>query len=1207
MTNDRPYVNAVLDDKELQESLKSINPKFGDFVTRVAGEAWGLPLIDQKTKALIAIAVDVVNQNHTGPGNPFPAHVNMALKQGATRAEIEELLLFMCVYAGFNKVAGCFGTFNKIFEQSGVVQMISAMRKADYVWRDQKGKLVFYVLLWKRKGITLELFDEYWRNVHGPVCARLPGQHQYWQFHLAHNEGDLLPAIDGIEYNTLAEDQFDGIAQLTFETEADRQTWFKAAAMLMDDEHNLFSKAIGYNTSPGNSKTYVDNIEKGDPNGDIGILKFHVMVKKSDTVSLDEFRKYMTDGFAAAIVKSDLVLKFRLHLFEEVDNSRPDAAGVSHYEPSEKQYQAAFEIAFSNPLEMEKFFASIEYAQAVKNQAKYVKQLYLFPERSAYTFVYDGQMTLAGQRSSRVAELIAKIGATNQLKEDIVSLMSGKVSLMSAKQNVKSGLGHYLQGVQHVGVTVHDMAKSLEFYLEVLGGKLAVAESDLVGDGMQNTLFQKEELDAIAQGVDPKTSDIPKLRDAKEALDVKFISFGNACIELIYFKDGATPNSPNSSRGSIPSHIGNVNAMHISFHVKDDVDLNVFAKMLEEECQKRGLTNVVFNRVIRVKSEEERRNIALKYNSNKFWDEPDLLVEGQPETDFGEFEGWALFYCKGPNGEQLEFNQVTRKAKEHFAKAQLEYNIANGTSFTASDAKASSLTPKQEGDISERVYITFSTPVNASSSTVWNVLLDKIENPERYNPEAQDYKILERHGNQVLREMKALNVTIKERITWDEKTREIRHTLVNNPLFVGQAVNAVVRPASNNPNDLPIITFTLDWEPYNEEGRHVAQEIQAKLAQAVPQAVLNSKTVAEQRDAQKESPFAVLNGNVEATTTNGSKPMLEGLSGTTTDMVKRLFSRGEAFDADGFITLFTDNPVYQFGNFEVCLDKAAIKKSAEDFFSRISAVYHDIKTIWEVRDVVFVEMDVTYWRKDGSVVSLPCCDIFRMEGDKFSELRIFMDVNPVFDPTIPVPNSASVFTVSQGKKLTPPNTMKKHFAEHLEGKKRVETGFAPKWSIDGPKWSIDKEGVNLSEQLQAAVHLSEAVLAEDWEQVKTFLTDDIFYKVGSAEPVYGRQAVADFLSSLFQNTAKFTGHEVRKICNEPGIILVEMDAKYITVKDKKHLTIACCDIYRMRGNQVSEWRVYADILPFYQTDPDEQQPQKNGNGNKQLSGARLRK
>jgi 4-carboxymuconolactone decarboxylase len=108
------YTNAVLDDHELQAGLNSINPKFGDFCTRVAGEAWGLPLIDQKTKALITIAVDVVNQDQVGPGSPFAAHVNMAMKQGATKEEIEELLLFMCVYAGFNKAAGCFGALKEI-------------------------------------------------------------------------------------------------------------------------------------------------------------------------------------------------------------------------------------------------------------------------------------------------------------------------------------------------------------------------------------------------------------------------------------------------------------------------------------------------------------------------------------------------------------------------------------------------------------------------------------------------------------------------------------------------------------------------------------------------------------------------------------------------------------------------------------------------------------------------------------------------------------------------------------------------------------------------------------------------------------------------------------------------------------------------------------------------------------------------------------
>lgn len=106
--------NAVLADTQLQEALTGINAKWGDFCIRAAGEVWGLPLIDQRTKALITIAIDVVNANENGPGSPFGAHVMMARKQGVTTAELEELLLFMSVYAGFNKVAGAFGRLKEI-------------------------------------------------------------------------------------------------------------------------------------------------------------------------------------------------------------------------------------------------------------------------------------------------------------------------------------------------------------------------------------------------------------------------------------------------------------------------------------------------------------------------------------------------------------------------------------------------------------------------------------------------------------------------------------------------------------------------------------------------------------------------------------------------------------------------------------------------------------------------------------------------------------------------------------------------------------------------------------------------------------------------------------------------------------------------------------------------------------------------------------
>jgi EthD domain len=299
------------------------------------------------------------------------------------------------------------------------------LRTADFSARDTEGKVTFYVPLWKRKGISQELFDDYWRNVHGPVCARLPGQYQYWQFHVDPNDGGIWPTVGGIEYSCDPEDNFAGIAELTFKSVDDRNTWFEAAAILMDDEHNIFSKAIGYNTSLGNSKTFVDGIATGDPNGQDGSeqVRLFVLLKKQDSASIEEFRNYLFNKFAPTVVPCKNLLKLRVHQFDEVDNSRPPAAGVDHGEPPEKNYQAALEIAFADRLDMERFFASPEYTSTLADQPKYIKQLCTFPNKDAYTFVYDGQMTLAGQRSSIVAQLITRLGAVNQLQEDITQLM----------------------------------------------------------------------------------------------------------------------------------------------------------------------------------------------------------------------------------------------------------------------------------------------------------------------------------------------------------------------------------------------------------------------------------------------------------------------------------------------------------------------------------------------------------------------------------------------------------------------------------------------------------------------------------------------------------------------------------------------------------------------------------------------------------------
>jgi limonene-1,2-epoxide hydrolase len=118
--------------------------------------------------------------------------------------------------------------------------------------------------------------------------------------------------------------------------------------------------------------------------------------------------------------------------------------------------------------------------------------------------------------------------------------------------------------------------------------------------------------------------------------------------------------------------------------------------------------------------------------------------------------------------------------------------------------------------------------------------------------------------------------------------------------------------------------------------------------------------------------------------------------------MRQLFATGETGPDDPlkasakFITFFTEDARYRFGSFEPVVGREGIGNSVANFFPLVKALYHDIHTIWEQGNELIVEMDVIYTRHDDTVITLPVADIFRFEGDLIRDMRIFMDVNPVF-------------------------------------------------------------------------------------------------------------------------------------------------------------------------------------------------------------------
>lgn len=236
--------------------------------------------------------------------------------------------------------------------------------------------------------------------------------------------------------------------------------------------------------------------------------------------------------------------------------------------------------------------------------------------------------------------------------------VSAAAAPASAQGNVNSAsLGARLRGVQHFGLTVQNMDRAYEFYTEVLGGTEVMRDGDFQGERIHNTLLTDQEIEARERRVNPRAMGVPDLKGGAQRLDVRFIQFDNVVIELLQYRDAGQA----ANAGSFAEPLDHMSPafprmMHICFHIRDDVDFNKFIADLEAESARRGMTQVRANRVVTVTTEKERLAAPIDANSNG-------ITEGKSN-------GWRLIYCKGCEGEQLEFVQALGPVKQVFDGAR---------------------------------------------------------------------------------------------------------------------------------------------------------------------------------------------------------------------------------------------------------------------------------------------------------------------------------------------------------------------------------------------------------------------------------------------------------------------------------------------------------------------------------------------------------
>lgn len=289
----------------------------------------------------------------------------------------------------------------------------------DYGARDEPIRCLTYSPVRRLPGLPQELFATYWRDVHGPVCARLPGLGFYVQHHFSRAfSANLWPLAPGVLLMDLV---LDGAVEIGFPNASDQHDFAVASPVLFGDEFNLFEHDVAYSL-PHGSRTLVDRQADGISNGPDQLHRLHLYLHGEPG---EKFRTWVA-GFAAQLASASAVQKLRLHQPEPYrnENPQPPSPGVDHHLSDEREDIAIIEIGFESPLAARVFFESDAYQATVPEQSGHLRAIAAFLVTGVYTFIRDGIITTAGLRGSRPAELIKQIGAANQTQPEVTRLFA---------------------------------------------------------------------------------------------------------------------------------------------------------------------------------------------------------------------------------------------------------------------------------------------------------------------------------------------------------------------------------------------------------------------------------------------------------------------------------------------------------------------------------------------------------------------------------------------------------------------------------------------------------------------------------------------------------------------------------------------------------------------------------------------------------------
>jgi ketosteroid isomerase-like protein len=111
---------------------------------------------------------------------------------------------------------------------------------------------------------------------------------------------------------------------------------------------------------------------------------------------------------------------------------------------------------------------------------------------------------------------------------------------------------------------------------------------------------------------------------------------------------------------------------------------------------------------------------------------------------------------------------------------------------------------------------------------------------------------------------------------------------------------------------------------------------------------------------------------------------------------RAIFAAFDAKDIAALAALMTDDVRLQLGNADIVKGKAEFVEALQVFFGSAAAFWHSVIHVWSDVDAVIAELKVHYTRLDGTELTLPCCNVFRLRDGAVTDYRVYMDITPVY-------------------------------------------------------------------------------------------------------------------------------------------------------------------------------------------------------------------